>query len=291
MESKIYIYGHPILREKCINLEKNKAEEVIAKMRHALNLAENGVGIAAPQVGEPYRAFIGPNDDVFINFEVLEMKGSEHRNREGCLSIPGIYGYVKRFQKIRIKYLDENWNWQEKLFKNFESVLCQHEIDHVNGILFIDHLSENDRDLIQPKLEDLYNGIVPNVSYPYQCREEVEEMMSDWVEIEQLRDFIPNIGGQISLDTRDFHVICKNKEELQNLYVFSSDCNYLSINQLIETLLELREKSGGKDKKWRMVHYKEGWFKYARIHRTELGFLICDDDHKPVNLNDLIFGI
>jgi len=159
----IYIYNDPILREKCIDVPKDfDVKDLVQKMRNTLNTTTRGVGLAAPQVGIPYRVFLGPDDIAFINFEILELKGSKPRDKESCLSMPGISGYVRRHQKVKIKWFDEDWNEHVKLFKNFDSILIQHESDHCDGILYIDRMEKNERDSLEMKLLDFEDNVIPD---------------------------------------------------------------------------------------------------------------------------------
>lgn len=113
-----------------------------------------GVGLAAPQIGEPWRIFIThPNEKstvrVFINPEIIKHSGSfttgvpERQNKlEGCLSIPKVWGRVKRAPELTLKYQDETGQIHEEEFKGFFATIIQHETDHTNGILFTQRVLE-----------------------------------------------------------------------------------------------------------------------------------------------------
>lgn len=103
---------------------------------------ENGIGIAAPQVGEHKRIIIvddGHGPEAYVNPEIIGRsirKG--HYIEEGCLSVPGIWGYVTRHRIVKVRSLDRNGNKVVVKVKDLASVIFQHEIDHLDGILFID---------------------------------------------------------------------------------------------------------------------------------------------------------
>lgn len=168
MENKetlpVVIYGTPMLHDKCTDVPKDyNIKGLVQKMRNTLATTRYGVGIAASQVGVPLRVFLGPNNEAFINFEILELKGSRPRAQESCLSIPGVNGYVRRYQKVKIKWFDEDWTEHTKLFKNFDAVLIQHEADHTDGILFIDRMEDKkERASIEMDLLDLEDGVLPS---------------------------------------------------------------------------------------------------------------------------------
>ena len=120
---------------------------LIADMKDTLIATKNpkGVGLAAPQIGESVRVFLTkPHDDirVFINPEIIQKSGQtegvpERENKlEGCLSIPTIWGKVKRATSLTLKYYDERGTIHHEQFSGFLATIIQHETDHVNGILF-----------------------------------------------------------------------------------------------------------------------------------------------------------
>lgn len=151
--------GHPILREVCLNVEENVIysekfqiflDELVATMR-----ASDGVGIAAPQVGVLQRVFvIEVNDNprysnrdsfellIIINPEVKILPGPTVDSWEGCLSIPGIRGRLKRADRIELKGLDRNGKPYQRILTGFPAIVAQHELDHLNGILFIDRMTD-----------------------------------------------------------------------------------------------------------------------------------------------------
>ncbi len=127
-----------------------KILEIIQDMKEALISADNpkGVGLAAPQIGVNLRIFLmRPEEDglatVYINPKIIAKSKSitqgipgKDNKLEGCLSIPKIWGVVKRNTWIKLDYLDENGQHQTAEFKDFPAIIVQHEIDHLEGILF-----------------------------------------------------------------------------------------------------------------------------------------------------------
>jgi len=117
-----------------------------------------GVGLAATQVNVHKRLFVADCSEgqdeplVFINPEIIERDG-EFTNEEGCLSFPGVYAKVDRAGKVTVKALDKNGQEFTKTAEGLLAICIQHEIDHLNGVLFVDYLSKLKRDRIRKKLE------------------------------------------------------------------------------------------------------------------------------------------
>ena len=122
-----------------------------------------GIGLAAIQVGEPLRMLVidlakegePPAPQVFINPEILEHSDERSVYEEGCLSIPDYYAEVERPANVRVKYLDEHGKAQEIAAEGLLATCLQHEIDHLNGVLFIDHISKLKRDMVVKKFKKL----------------------------------------------------------------------------------------------------------------------------------------
>jgi peptide deformylase len=128
----------------------------IAEMKKILVSAKDpkGVGLAGPQVGFPYRMFLTKPTEksdirVFINPEILTLSKEtteripqQEKKLEGCLSIPKIWGRVKRHQSLTLRYQNETGKVQEEEFSGFLATIIQHETDHVNGILFTHRIIE-----------------------------------------------------------------------------------------------------------------------------------------------------
>jgi peptide deformylase len=157
--------GHPVLRQATRQIAEPNDPAVQALIDDMLaTVAEvNGVGIAAPQVYEPFRIFIvasRPNPryphapeiepTAIINPEILWSSDEIEKDWEGCLSIPGIRGFVPRSTGIRVRYLTRAGLDREQEFTGFIARVFQHEYDHLNGTVFLDRL-ESTRDIITEK--------------------------------------------------------------------------------------------------------------------------------------------
>jgi peptide deformylase len=141
---KIAINGDPVLRRKAKPVDKitkrlrNLAKDMLTTMYEA-----NGCGLAAPQVGVSERLVVidaGQGPLVLINPEIIAREG-QARDSEGCLSIPGRSEYVTRAQKVRVNFLDLRGKAVTMEGENLLARAFQHEIDHLDGILFIDYLN------------------------------------------------------------------------------------------------------------------------------------------------------
>jgi len=165
----IVIYGDPVLRKKTeiITPEYPGLKQLIEDMYETM-YAANGVGLAAPQIGKAIRLFVTDSsrmDDeepgikqVFINPEIIEETEEEWKFEEGCLSIPGIREKVDRPEEIRIKYQDENFKKHDAVFGGIAARVIQHEYDHIEGVLFTDHLTAFKKNLLKGKLKDISKG-------------------------------------------------------------------------------------------------------------------------------------
>lgn len=168
----IYTLGQPVLRKVAeeITPEYPNLKELLENMYETMDKAD-GVGLAAPQVGLPIRVFVIELDcmgeevpeykgfrKAFINPEILELGGEEVSYEEGCLSLPGIHEPVKRMNKVRMKYLDENFVEHDEWIDGFQARVVQHEYDHLDGKVFVDRISALRRQLIKGKLNALLKG-------------------------------------------------------------------------------------------------------------------------------------
>ena len=175
----ILSYGNPVLKKKAlpISVESKNLEILINNMWETMYAAQ-GIGLAAPQVGESIRLFVvdtypfSDNEDlsmeernflrgfkkVFINPEIVEETGKEIFYREGCLSIPGIREDVKRKDSIIIKFQDLNGKSIKDSFTGIAARVIQHEYDHIEGILFTDKLSYLKKKTIKRKLTEISIG-------------------------------------------------------------------------------------------------------------------------------------
>ena len=179
----IRAYGDPVLKKQAEDIERGHPDlqEFIENMFDTMYGA-SGVGLAAPQVGRSIRLFIvdaspfaEPDEDgnvdpgsvgledfkkVFINPEIVEEVGDEWAFEEGCLSIPTIREEVMRMPALRIKYLNEKFEAQDEEFDGIAARIIQHEFDHLEGVLFTDHLNPLRRRLLKRKLSDIAKGVV-----------------------------------------------------------------------------------------------------------------------------------
>lgn len=136
------------LRKKSVRIEKITPEtlKLIKEMKEALQKSENGVGLAAPQVGVNIQLFVIIDElakdghTVFINPEITQVSKKTIVEEEGCLSIPGKWSELPRADKVTIKAIDESGKKFKTKAKGIAARLMLHEVDHLNGILFIDHL-------------------------------------------------------------------------------------------------------------------------------------------------------
>ncbi len=168
----ITVYGDPILRKKTEPITKDfkDLKGFIQNMFDTM-YASDGVGLAAPQVGQAIRIFIldsTSTDDeepegikkAFINPQILEKFGDEWVMNEGCLSLPEIREDVQRPESIRIKYMDEDFNEYDETYSGFNSRVIQHEYDHLDGILFVDYLNPLRKRILKTKLTAISKGKV-----------------------------------------------------------------------------------------------------------------------------------
>ena len=168
----IVIYGSQVLRNKSENISADYPElkKLIEDMWITLAEAE-GVGLAAPQIGKNIRLFIvdctpwGEDDPtladyrkVFINAEIYESSEETSLFEEGCLSLPGLHENVRRPVSIRMRYLDENFVEHDEEITGKPARVIQHEYDHIEGLVFTDHLVPLRKNLIKNKLQKMARG-------------------------------------------------------------------------------------------------------------------------------------
>ena len=173
LKLKVYRYGEKVLREKATPVAvvddrlRKLADDMIETMHDA-----KGVGLAAEQVGRTERMCVidipegcdEPEDEMFnapiqmplklFNPEIVSREGSQ-RDKEGCLSFPGVGGSLTRAAQVTCQYLDENNMPQMIAARGFLARAIQHEIDHLDGILYIDHMSAVERLTCAAKLKKL----------------------------------------------------------------------------------------------------------------------------------------
>jgi peptide deformylase len=161
--STIRIYGDPVLRKKAEDVTRvdEKIRKLVSDMLDTLKNA-GGIGLAANQVGQALRIFVVDRslfqvDDsplIVINPTIVDVHG-EQTEEEGCLSIPGTYADIKRPQELTVKGIDLDEKELMVEAKGILSRVLAHETDHLNGILFVDHLSSLKRRLLSKKLKKL----------------------------------------------------------------------------------------------------------------------------------------
>ncbi|MEM8486048.1 MAG: peptide deformylase [Bacteroidota bacterium] len=175
----IYVYGAPILTQRTIEVTENTPElqQLIDDMIETMHGA-SGIGLAAPQVGRSERLFVvdlSPmvEDDedaeaapvVFINPEIYEESEEDEEYEEGCLSIPDIREYVIRPEGVRLRYMDRNFKKHDIVAEGMLARVIQHEFDHLDGVLFLDHISPFKRRLLKRRLKEMARGNI-EADYP-----------------------------------------------------------------------------------------------------------------------------
>lgn len=167
MVRKIVQSGDPILRAKAKKVSKfdKKTLEVIRDLKDTLSIQKEpeGVGLAAPQIGKSLRIFAADYKGfkrVIVNPEIVSIskatgyretgsKSSKHKKEilEGCLSLPYYYGPLKRASKVTLKYMNEEGKEITETFEGFNAQIILHEVDHLEGILFVDRLLKEKKPL------------------------------------------------------------------------------------------------------------------------------------------------
>lgn len=180
----IYLYGQPVLRQEAEDVASDYPElkKLVADMYETMYDSE-GVGLAAPQIGLPIRLIVIDADvlkDTYPELEGVKLTlvnpeldiltdGKKVTRSEGCLSLPGLSESVSRYEKVRLNWLDENFEEHEQVFEGFLARIIQHEYDHLDGMLYIDRISPIRKQLIRSKLNDIMRGKV-------RCDYKVKEM-------------------------------------------------------------------------------------------------------------------
>ncbi|HHN67909.1 MAG TPA: peptide deformylase [Thermopetrobacter sp.] len=152
---KIITPPDPLLREKSLRVTQVD-DDVRALIRDMFDTmyAAPGIGLAAVQVGEPLAIIVmdpaGENEEprpkALINPQIVWKADELREYEEGCLSVPEVYDKVVRPAEVRVRYLDEQGEEREELFRGMEATIVQHEIDHTRGILFVDYLGRLKRE-------------------------------------------------------------------------------------------------------------------------------------------------
>lgn len=169
----VNVYGDSILRRETTLVDRSYPDlkELIENMFQTMYNAD-GIGLAAPQVGLPIRLFVIDGSPAaseeepelenfkkaFINPQIIELSDDEVLMEEGCLSLPNIHENVSRPVSVVIRYFDENWNEHTDTFSGFAARIVQHEYDHLEGHLFVDHISPLKKRLLKSKLMAIAQG-------------------------------------------------------------------------------------------------------------------------------------
>jgi peptide deformylase len=177
----IVAYGDPILRKETVDIDKSVDVKKLSEDMFETMYNAKGVGLAAPQIGLNLRIFVADGrpfnegedmeerdkdpslvdfKQVFINADILDEKGKEWAFEEGCLSIPDIREDVYRPNSVTINFFDENWVEHTKTYEGLAARIIQHEYDHIDGILFTDHLNPVKKRMLKNKLAKITKGIV-----------------------------------------------------------------------------------------------------------------------------------
>ncbi len=156
----IILYPDPILRAVAAPVERIDRDtlRLLDDMLETMYVAP-GVGLAAPQVGVSRRIFVAdlakgeqpPAPRFFLNPEILQLGEALRVYEEGCLSIPEIFAEVERPSTVVLRYLSREGEMREERLEGHIATVAQHEIDHLNGVLFIDHLSRLKRHVLVRK--------------------------------------------------------------------------------------------------------------------------------------------
>jgi len=167
----IVVYGDPVLRKRADDIEKGSdVKQLVLDMFETMRSA-SGIGLAAPQIGMSIRLFVvdgSPLEEpelsgfrkVFINAKIVERDGKPIVMEEGCLSIPGVRDDVQRPDSITVNYYDEHWKEYTETYEGMKARIIQHEYDHIEGVLFTDHLTAFKKRIIKNKLVNISRGKV-----------------------------------------------------------------------------------------------------------------------------------
>jgi len=154
----VRLYGEPVLRQVAAPVREINAEitRIIADMTETM-WHQVGIGLAAPQVGLPYRILVMDDGkggaQTLINPEI-ETRSGTVREEEGCLSLPGIFGVVERSKTITVRAMDADGKPVSLEATGLKARIVQHELDHLDGVLFIDRLPPVTRDRIKKKIQN-----------------------------------------------------------------------------------------------------------------------------------------
>jgi len=175
---RVRYYGDPVLRQRAQLVREFDASllALVEDMRETMK-AYNGVGLAANQIGVLQRVLVvdvpqqdGPRHQHVLINPAIEKRSGTSRGEEGCLSIPGIYEDVSRAEKIKVRAVDEKGAPVEIEAEDYLARAIQHEIDHLDGVLFVDRLSALRRQFLRRDLEAISRGELPEDHLPPAAR-------------------------------------------------------------------------------------------------------------------------
>jgi peptide deformylase len=159
---KLYEYPHPVLRQKAekVAVVDDDLRKVLDDMLETMYVS-NGCGLAAPQVGLKQRMVVidiahedeEPQPLYMVNPEIVWHSEDKELNEEGCLSLPGQRAEVERPTSVKVRYTDYHGKDCALLAEGFLAIAVQHELDHLDGVLYIDHLSRLKRQMLLKKLD------------------------------------------------------------------------------------------------------------------------------------------
>ena len=177
----IVAYGDPVLRKVTVDIDKSYDVKKLSEDMFETMYNAKGVGLAAPQIGLNVRMFVvdgrpfNEGEDmkerdkdpslidfkkIFINAEILEEDGDDWAFEEGCLSIPDVREDIYRPEYVTIRYFDVDWNEHTEEYEGLAARIIQHEYDHIDGILFTDHLNPVRKRMLKNKLAKITKGRV-----------------------------------------------------------------------------------------------------------------------------------
>jgi peptide deformylase len=177
----IVAYGDPVLRKVTVDIDKSYDVKKLSEDMFETMYNAKGVGLAAPQIGINLRIFVvdgrpfNEGEDmkerdkdpslidfkkVFINAEILEEDGDDWAFEEGCLSIPDVREDIYRPEYVTIRYFDTDWIEHTEEYEGLAARIIQHEYDHIDGILFTDHLNPVKKRMLKNKLAKITKGRV-----------------------------------------------------------------------------------------------------------------------------------
>jgi peptide deformylase len=165
----IVAYGSTILREVCIEAENKPETLILVKdMIYTMNSIGTAVGLASNQVNSNLRVFVmkdGGKSICLINPVITKARG-KRESGESCLSIPGISGIVPvRNENIDVEYYDESFKKKKVNLRGFSAIVAQHEIHHLDGILYTDLMTKEGQEAVSDKLSDIAKGIYVATAY------------------------------------------------------------------------------------------------------------------------------